>query len=179
MHCTRYKHNGSKPEHQFFFGCLYEDWSGICDSSCGKWGRSAHFIISTLECSQSRVGELQSVHCRVALSVTYGLNALFVLLTLIALATNLCNGEICNETYECAFGGMGTDDIEYCVEGCRPGRGAVLACVASFLWVLSCIGATRSFLSFRQEESAADVEYEPLRSGNLELDASAGTPFLC
>lgn len=90
-------------------------------------------------------------------SVMYGLNALFMLLALISFAADLCNGEMCQEDYECS-----ADDkhIDYCIEECRPGVGVVVVCAASFLWTVSCIGAYHTYLSLKQTYHAMLAEVE-------------------
>lgn len=106
-------------------------------------------------------------------SVIYGWNALFMLLALLSFASDLCNGESCQENYKCS---LDTDELEYCVEECRPGAGVALVCAASFFWVVSCIGAYRSFLSLEQDHR--EVLADDAGKDNTELDASAEWPLI-
>lgn len=108
------------------------------------------------------------------ISVIYGLNALSVLLTLVSLATGLCNGEQCNEEYyECLFDNP-VEDIEYCVEKCKPGSGVALAGIAAFFWLLSCFGT----LSSLQEEGVHQKDCVEHHGNSFELDADAKRPLL-
>jgi hypothetical protein len=77
-------------------------------------------------------------------SLVHLTNAVFSAMVLIALKTNLCQGDICamvqTEKKFYSFANSNESDNWDCQEECTPGAGVYLSIVASALWMVACLG---------------------------------------